>query len=131
MLSFITLSSSQNKILPKVSYIKFSEIWSIGCTVFIFGSLLEFAFVNLLWRRNKHVELKKVNAKNILKHTLTARELRKILGIETSRSVKKSDKNYNFNAKKRSLGSIDINFDSIRKVQFDDALTRLLDYFSR
>lgn len=60
MLSFITLSSAQNKILPKVSYVKASEIWSMGCTAFIFGSLVEFAFVNTIWRRRKHVELKKV-----------------------------------------------------------------------
>lgn len=93
MLSFITLSSAQNKILPKVSYIKVSEIWSMGCTFFIFGSLVEFAFVNTIWRRRKHVELKKVNARNILKHTLTAREIRKMLGIDTSRSVcNKEDK---------------------------------------
>ncbi|KAL7043633.1 hypothetical protein ACKWTF_001603 [Chironomus riparius] len=49
MLAFITLSSSQNKPLPKVSYIKFSEIWFIVCALFIFASLVEFAFVNLLW----------------------------------------------------------------------------------
>jgi hypothetical protein len=87
MLSFITLSSAQNKILPKVSYVKVLEIWSIGCSLFIFGSLVEFAFVNVIWRRKKHVELKKVNAANILKHTLTAREVRSVLGIDTSRSV--------------------------------------------
>lgn len=92
MLSFITLSSAQNKILPKVSYIKVSEIWSMGCTFFIFGSLVEFAFVNTIWRRRKHVELKKVNARNILKHTLTARDIRKILGIGTSRSVHHGEK---------------------------------------
>lgn len=91
MLAFITLSSAQNKILPKVSYIKASEIWSMGCTFFIFGSLVEFAFVNTIWRRTKHIELKKVNARNILKHTLTANDVRKILGIGTSRSV--HDKN--------------------------------------
>lgn len=60
MLAFITLSSAQNKILPKVSYIKALEIWSMACTAFIFMSLVEFAFVNVIWRRRKHVELKKV-----------------------------------------------------------------------
>ena len=60
MLAFITLSSSQNKPLPKVSYIKFSEIWFIVCALFIFASLVEFAFVNLLWRRKKDLVLKKV-----------------------------------------------------------------------
>jgi Neurotransmitter-gated ion-channel transmembrane region len=60
MLTFITLASAQGKTLPKVSYIKASEIWFMGCTGFIFGSLVEFAFVNTIWRRKKNVELKKV-----------------------------------------------------------------------
>jgi hypothetical protein len=60
MLAFITLSSSQNKPLPKVSYIKASEIWFIVCALFIFASLVEFAFVNLLWRRRKDLVLEKV-----------------------------------------------------------------------
>lgn len=95
MLSFITLSSAQNKILPKVSYIKVSEIWSMGCTGFIFLSLVEFAFVNTIWRRRKDVELKKVNARNILKHTLTAKEIRKVLGFDNSRSVQNLKKEEN------------------------------------
>lgn len=60
MLTFITLSSAQDKTLPKVSYINASEIWSMGCTGFIFASLLEFAFSNTIWRRKKTVHLKKV-----------------------------------------------------------------------
>ncbi|XP_062706760.1 pH-sensitive chloride channel 2-like isoform X1 [Aedes albopictus] len=71
MLTFITLASAQGKTLPKVSYIKASEIWFLGCTGFIFGSLVEFAFVNTIWRRQKNVELKKKNSKYILKSTFT------------------------------------------------------------
>ncbi|GBP41958.1 Glycine receptor subunit alpha-3 [Eumeta japonica] len=77
MLSFITLASSQAKTLPKVSYIKASEIWFLGCTGFIFAALVEFAFVNTIWRRKKAVSLKKVNSKYILKSTLTPRLVRK------------------------------------------------------
>lgn len=77
MLSFITLSSSQTKTLPKVSYIKVSEIWFLGCTFFIFGSLVEFAFVNTIWRRKENVELKKVNSKYIVKASLTPRPTRR------------------------------------------------------
>lgn len=51
MLAFITLAQGQSKHLPKVSYIKASEIWFLGCTVFIFASMVEFAFVNIIWRR--------------------------------------------------------------------------------
>jgi hypothetical protein len=75
MLAFITLSSLQTKKLPKVSYIKASEIWFFGCALFIFGSLVEFAFVNLIWRRTKHVALKKVlklKNKNLLKIELSS-----------------------------------------------------------
>lgn len=80
MLSFMTLSSSQSKTLPKVSYIKASEVWFIGCTFFIFGSLVEFAFVNTIWRRKENIELKKVNSKYIIKSTLTPRPSRRQMG---------------------------------------------------
>lgn len=60
MLTFITLSTSQTRALPKVSYIKVSEIWFIAGTLFIFASLVEFAFSNLVWRRKKLLEMKKV-----------------------------------------------------------------------
>lgn len=88
MLTFITLASAQGKTLPKVSYIKASEIWFMGCTGFIFGSLVEFAFVNTIWRRKKDVELKKVNSKYILKSTLTPKLARKELnnGLQKSHS---------------------------------------------
>ncbi|KAK5640700.1 hypothetical protein RI129_009247 [Pyrocoelia pectoralis] len=77
MLAFITLAQGQSRHLPKVSYIKASEIWFLGCTIFIFLSMAEFAFVNIIWRRRKKVELKKVNSKYILKSTLTPRLARK------------------------------------------------------
>jgi small neutral amino acid transporter SnatA (MarC family) len=51
MLTFITLTRNTGSSLPKVSYIKATEIWFIVCTAFIFGSLVEFAFVNTIWRR--------------------------------------------------------------------------------
>lgn len=51
MLSFITLNGGLSKNLPKVSYIKASEIWFLACASFIFFSLAEFAFVNVIWRR--------------------------------------------------------------------------------
>lgn len=51
MLTFITLTRNSGSPLPKVSYIKATEIWFMVCTGFIFGSLVEFAFVNTIWRR--------------------------------------------------------------------------------
>lgn len=120
MLTFITLASAQGKTLPKVSYIKVSEVWFLGCTGFIFGSLVEFAFVNTIWRRKKNVELKKVwwkigyflrgrvklihcwlfqqvNSKYILKSTLTPRPSRKDMspGLQKSRSCSSLDGSQN------------------------------------
>lgn len=84
MLSFITLATSHGKSLAKVSYVKASEIWFLGCVGFIFASLMEFAFVNIIWRRRKNVELKKVNAANVIKSTLTPRLARKELNNATA-----------------------------------------------
>lgn len=59
--------------MPKVSYIKVSEVWFLGCTLFIFGSLVEFAFVNTIWRRKRNVDVKSMSSKHILKSTLSPR----------------------------------------------------------
>ncbi|XP_056638459.1 pH-sensitive chloride channel 2-like [Diorhabda sublineata] len=77
MLTFITLNSGLGKTLPKVSYIKANEIWFLGCISFIFFSLAEFAFVNVIWRRKKKVELIKANSTHILKGALTPSLARK------------------------------------------------------
>nr|CAH7728395.1 unnamed protein product [Callosobruchus chinensis] len=98
MLSFITLNGGLTKNLPKVSYIKASEIWFLGCVSFIFFSLAEFAFVNVIWRRRKKVELKKQNSKHILKGALTPSLARKQLRkAESSHTLYKT----------RSCSSID------------------------
>lgn len=77
LMSFITLSTSQENALPKVSYVKVSEIWFLVCTGFIIASLAEFAFVNTIWRRQKNVELKKAKGKYILKSTFTPKLARR------------------------------------------------------
>lgn len=78
MLTFITLTRNTGSSLPKVSYIKATEVWFIVCTAFIFGSLVEFAFVNTIWRRKQNISLKKKNSKYILK-SVTPRLSRKNL----------------------------------------------------
>ncbi|XP_023029292.2 pH-sensitive chloride channel 2 isoform X1 [Leptinotarsa decemlineata] len=99
MLSFITLNGGLSKNLPKVSYIKASEIWFLACSSFIFFSLAEFAFVNVIWRRRKKVELKKQNGRYILKGALTPslarKQMRKAASMNTlhkARSCSSLDK---------------------------------------
>lgn len=125
MLTFITLASAQGKTLPKVSYIKASEIWFMGCTGFIFGSLVEFAFVNTIWRRKKNVELKKVNTSNILKQTLTPRPMR--------REMNSSPKETSALHKSHSCSSIQENdkdkSPNNRKFKFDNSLTVHVRFF--
>lgn len=79
MLSFITLNGNLSSQLPKVSYVKASEIWFFGGAAFIFCSLAEFAFVNVIWRRKKKVELAKPSSKYIIKGALSPRLARKDL----------------------------------------------------
>ncbi|KAL7294395.1 hypothetical protein TKK_0012400 [Trichogramma kaykai] len=90
VLAFMTLASKVENSLPKVSYIKASEVWFLGCTIFLFAAIIEFAFVNTIYRRKKNVPLKKVNSKYILKSTLTPKlarkQFQKNTGIERSRS---------------------------------------------
>lgn len=59
ILAFMTLASKVENSLPKVSYIKASEIWFLGCTIFLFAAMVEFAFVNTIYRRKYVIFLSK------------------------------------------------------------------------
>ncbi|CAG0901546.1 unnamed protein product, partial [Darwinula stevensoni] len=51
MLTFITLSRNIGDELPKLSYLRAVEIWFFVCIAFIFLTLVEFAFANIISRR--------------------------------------------------------------------------------
>ncbi|XP_066907680.1 glycine receptor subunit alpha-3 [Halyomorpha halys] len=50
------LSSRIQSGLPQVSYVKAIDVWMGTCTAFVFCALLEFTFVNYMWRKVIPVE---------------------------------------------------------------------------
>uniref|UniRef100_A0AC35TQ13 Ig-like domain-containing protein n=1 Tax=Rhabditophanes sp. KR3021 TaxID=114890 RepID=A0AC35TQ13_9BILA len=46
LLTMTTLQSSINSKLPPVSYVKIVDIWLLSCQAFVFGALVEYAFVS-------------------------------------------------------------------------------------
>ena len=52
VLTMTTQSSGVRGSLPKVSYVKAIDIWMATCLVFVFASLLEFAYINVTTRRH-------------------------------------------------------------------------------
>ncbi|XP_050416355.1 glycine receptor subunit alpha-2 [Patella vulgata] len=51
VLTLNTHGSNVQAALPKVSYIKAIDVWTVACLIFVFSALLEFAYVNVLSRR--------------------------------------------------------------------------------
>nr|XP_027219824.1 glycine receptor subunit alpha-4-like [Penaeus vannamei] len=57
--TLLTVSSkSSGTGLPQVSYVKAIDVWMGACTAFVFCALLEFTFVNYLWRRRPHADIR-------------------------------------------------------------------------
>lgn len=55
VLTMTTQKSAAISSLPRVSYVKAIDIWMAMCLVFVFAALLEFAFVNVMQRRQQKI----------------------------------------------------------------------------
>ncbi|XP_025088016.1 LOW QUALITY PROTEIN: glycine receptor subunit alpha-4-like [Pomacea canaliculata] len=51
VLTMTTQSTGARSSLPRVSYVKAIDVWMSTCLFFVFASLLEFAYINVLSRR--------------------------------------------------------------------------------
>ncbi|KAK7500586.1 hypothetical protein BaRGS_00008161, partial [Batillaria attramentaria] len=51
VLTMTTQSTGARSQLPRVSYVKAIDVWMSTCLFFVFASLLEFAYINVLARR--------------------------------------------------------------------------------
>ncbi|XP_069675620.1 glycine receptor subunit alpha-3-like [Periplaneta americana] len=51
LLAVSSQSSGIQSGLPQVSYVKAIDVWMGTCTAFVFCALLEFTFVNYMWRK--------------------------------------------------------------------------------
>lgn len=58
VLTMTTQNSGIISTLPRVSYVKSIDVWSSACLVFVFGALVEFAFVNVQSRKKEVLERK-------------------------------------------------------------------------
>ncbi|KAJ9577932.1 hypothetical protein L9F63_025208, partial [Diploptera punctata] len=64
LLAVSSQSSGIQSGLPQVSYVKAIDVWMGTCTAFVFCALLEFTFVNYMWRKQPQADEKKKNKKS-------------------------------------------------------------------
>lgn len=53
ILTMTTQASSISERLPRVSYVKAIDVWMAMCLVMVFGALIEYSTVNVLYRKDK------------------------------------------------------------------------------
>ncbi|OBS65596.1 hypothetical protein A6R68_05864, partial [Neotoma lepida] len=69
VLTMTTINTHLRETLPKIPYVKAIDMYLMGCFVFVFLALLEYAFVNYIFfgrgpQRQKKLAEKTAKAKN-------------------------------------------------------------------
>ena len=71
VLTMTTQSSVVNTRLPNVSYVKALDVWMVTCLAYVFCAFLEFALVNVIYRRS----VEKLKIQQIVKLMRNGRNL--------------------------------------------------------
>lgn len=61
MLTMTTINTHLRETLPKIPYVKAIDVYLMGCFVFVFLALLEYAFVNYVFFGRGPQQQKKLN----------------------------------------------------------------------
>lgn len=61
VLTMTTINTHLRETLPKIPYVKAIDVYLMGCFVFVFLALLEYAFVNYVFFGRGPAQQKKIN----------------------------------------------------------------------
>ncbi|NP_001161557.1 glycine receptor alpha 3 subunit-like protein precursor [Saccoglossus kowalevskii] len=75
VLTITTMAIAVRDDLPKVSYVTAVDVWMSSCLFFVFGSLVEFAFVNFVSSLRKNEKKKKTDLKINVEKTKDGNDL--------------------------------------------------------
>lgn len=90
-----TINTHLRETLPKIPYVKAIDVYLMGCFVFVFLALLEYAFVNYIFfgrgPRQQKKQSERINKANNERHRYEEKRVREQVGSFPPFSLEKAD----------------------------------------